>query len=112
MSSKFGLLLSFIFYALFFVLSVDVMCIQYQYSDLDSKSVTIAYELSRLESFDDESISLIETRHHVIISDISNRSPSFGDVIDFVVLKEYSPLIVSNEVMELKIKRTTVIGYY
>lgn len=112
MSSKIGLLLSLVFFALFFVLSVDVMCIQYFYSDLDSKSVMIGYELSNLGEIKQEDIDAIEQRYHVIISYVSNFNPSFGDMIEYTLLKEYQPLIVSNDIMELKIERTTICGYY
>lgn len=112
MSSKIGLLISLIFYSLFFVLSVDVMCIQYFYSDLDSKSIGVGYDIARLEVISDEDIAHIEERHHVDIIDVSNRHPNFGDVVEYVVLKEYKPMIVSNDVMELKVRRSVVIGYY
>ena len=112
MSSKIGLLISLMFFTMFFMLSIDMMCIQYQYSDLDSQSVVIAYEVSHLESITDENVSHIEEKHHVVIVDISNRNPEFGDVIDIVILREYKPIIVSNSPMEIKIKRSVVIGYY
>ena len=112
MSSKLGLLISLVFFTMFFLLAIDIMCIQYHYSDLDCQSVVIGYELSHLESFNDENILEIEEKHHVIIVDISNKNPEFGDVIDYTILREYKPIIVSNDVMDIKIKRSVVIGYY
>ena len=112
MSSKLGLLISLVFFTMFFLLAIDIMCIQYHYSDLDAQSVVIGYELSRLDSFKDENISKIEEKHHVNIVNISNRTPEFGDVVDYVILRTYKPVIVSNDVMELKIQRSVVIGYY
>ena len=112
MSSKIGLIISLIFFTMFFVLSIDMMCIQYQYSDLDAQSVIIGYELAHLESLTDENIASIEEKHHVVMVDISNRNPEFGDVIDYVILREYQPIIVSNSPMEIKVKRSAVIGYY
>lgn len=112
MSSKIGLLLSLVFFALFFVLSIDVMCIQYCFSDLDSKSVMIGHELSMLEEIKNEDIHELEDKYHVVISNVSNTHPLFGDMIEYTLLKEYQPLIVSNEVMEIKVNRTTISGYY
>ena len=112
MSSKLGLIISLMFFALFFSLSIDVICIQYFYSDLDSKSVLIGYELGRMKSINDESIHNLEDKYHVNIKDISNKDPKFGDVIEYVITVNYQPIIVSNEVMELQISRSTVIGYY
>ena len=112
MSSKVGLLLSLIFFTLFFLLSIDVICIQYHYSDLDSQSVIIAVEMSRLSSYTDEAIAPIEEKHHVNIESISNRNPEFGDVIDFTITRSYHPLIVSNDEIIIKVNRSVVIGYY
>ena len=60
MSSKIGLLISLIFFSLFFLLSIDIMCIQFHYSDLDSKSVFVAYDISRTEELNEEAIKQIE----------------------------------------------------
>ena len=112
MSSKLGLLISLVFFAMFFALSIDTMCIQYYYSDLDSISVIIGYEISHLENITDENIRVLEEKHHVIISDISNKEPQFGDVVSYVLYKEYTPIIVANNPIPIKIERSTVIGYY
>ena len=112
MSSKIALLTSLVFFAMFFLLSVDVICIQYHYSDLDSHGVAISYELARLENLNNENIEPLEEKHHVIIQNISNRNPEFGDIVEYTILREYKPIIVSSDVMEIKISRTTVIGYY
>ena len=112
MSSKIGLLISLMFFALFFLLSVDVIVIQYHYSDLDSQSVVIGYEISRLETLNEENITPIEEKHHVNIENISNRSPEFGDIVFYTISRDYQPLIVSNETMVIKVKRSVVIGYY
>ena len=112
MSSKIGLLLSLVIFTMFFLLSVDVMAIQYHYSDLDSQSVTIGFEIAHLETLNDENIEVLEEKHHVIITNISNKTPDYGEVIYYTILREYKPIIVSKEVMELKIERSSVRGYY
>ena len=112
MSSKLGLIISLAFFSLFFVLSVDLMCVQYYYADLDNKSVVIGYELAHLDSYSNENIASIEDRYDVSIVDISNLNPGFGDSIDYILLKEYKPIIISNNVMEIKVKRSIVRGYY
>lgn len=112
MSSKIGLLISLIFFSMFFLLSIDIMCIQFSYSDLDSKSVYVAYDIARCEELDEETIKAIEDKHHVLISEISSYKPEFGEVVEFILVKEYKPLIISNKEMEIKVKRSTIIGYY
>lgn len=112
MSSKLGLIISMLFFTLFFLLGVDVMCIQYYYSDLDAKSVAISYNISKVGRSDSEFISSLEERYNVRISNISPENPEFGDMVEYIVEKDYKPIIVSSDVLVLKIKRTTVIGYF
>lgn len=112
MSSKLGLIISLVFFTMFFLLSIDMISIQYHISDLDSKSTIISYEISRLYVIDNDSVKSLEDKYHVAILNISNMKPEFGDVVSFTLEKDYRPIIVSNEMMELKIQRSTVIGYY
>ena len=112
MSSKIGLLISLVFFTMFFLLSIDIICIQFYMSDLDSKSTIISYEISRLSKIDNDSIKNLEDKYQVSILNISNRTPNFGDVVSFTIEKDYRPIIVSNDEMEIKIERSTVIGYY
>ena len=112
MSSKIGLLISLVFFTMFFLLALDVMCIQYQYSDLDAQSVVIGYEIAHLETIDEENISHIEENHQVTIVNVSNHDPKFGDVVSYTIMRAYQPLIVSSETMEIVVNRSVVIGYY
>lgn len=112
MSSKIGVLLSMIFVAIFFLFGVDMVTLQFQYSDLDSKGVTIGYHISKAEKVEDTFISFLEGKYNVRISLDKSQSMRFGDVVEFIVVKEFDPIIISNHTMDLKIKRSTVIGYY
>ena len=112
MSSKIGLIVSMLFFTLFFLLCVDVMLIQFNYSDLDAKSISISYDISRKGKADDEYINELENRYQVKISNVSIKQPEFGDMVEYVVYREYTPIIVKRETMLLRIKRSTIIGYY
>lgn len=111
MSSKLGLLFSLVFFTMFFLLAVDVICIEYHYSDLDNKSIVVGYELAHLEVISDEEIERLEDEYHLVLMSISTREPNFGDVISYTVLRNYKPIIVSNENMELKVNRSVVVGF-
>ena len=84
MSSKLSLIISMLFFALFFFLCIDIMTIQFYYSDLDSKSISISYDISRKGDIDET----------------------------YIVVREYKPIIISPNPIEIKVKRTTMIGYY
>ena len=112
MSSKIGTILSLIFVSMFFLLGVDLMCLQLTLSNLDAKSVNISYAISQKGTIDDELINNIDQRYNVEFECLSNCSPMYGDVVDYIITSEYNPLIISNQVMRISIKRYAVIGFY
>lgn len=112
MSSKIGLILSMIFVAMFFLLGVDLICIQYTYSELDAKSITISYLISHNGGLNSDFISALEATYNIDFQCLENCTPSFGDVVKFSISTEYSPFILSPEPMTLKVSRTTTIGFY
>ena len=112
MSSKIGTILSFVFIALFIVLGVDMMSIQYVYSDLDSKSTSIAYLIAQNGTVNDSLITTIENRYNVEFTCLDNCNSVVGDIVPFEISTTYKPIIISKEVMTIKVKREAIIGYY
>ena len=112
MSSKLGLIISMIFFMMFYTLSVDVICVQYFYSDLDTKGVAMGYEISMCPEIDEAFISSLEEKYQVTISNISPLEPEFGDMVTYTLTRTYKPIIISGEELEIKVKRSTVSGYY
>lgn len=112
MSSKLGLIFSMLFFSIFFLLSIDLICIQFSYNNLDSKGIAIGYEISKEMEIDNNFISSLEEKYHVQISDMSPEEPVFGDVVNYTLQCVYHPLIVSRNDMTITVKRSTVIGYY
>ena len=112
MSSKLGTILSLIFVVFFVTLSADLISLQYLYSDLDAKSVTISYLISEHGSLDRKFLDGLELKYNVEFLAYDNQSPLFGDEVTFVIGRTYKPLILSKETMSVQVERTTVIGYY
>ena len=112
MSSKLGLILSMLFVALFFLFGVDLICVQFVFSDLDAKSISISYLISQHGGLDINLINEIEETYKVDFKCLSNCNPSFGDIIEYQISKDYSPLIISNETMHITVYRSTAIGFY
>ena len=112
MSYKIGLLLSMIFVALFFLFGADLISIQSVYSSLDAKANNISYLISRNGVIDDNFINYIETTFLVDFDCRENLSPTFGEQITYVISVAYSPLVISQEDMVIKIQRMTVVGFY
>lgn len=101
-----------IFVVLFFALGVDTITIQYAYSDLDAKSVTISYLIAEHGNLEDSFIKNIEESYNVKFQCISNCSPLFGDSVEYIISTDIKPIIVSKETMEISLKRTAIIGFY
>ena len=112
MSYKLGLILSMIFVVAFLLLGADMMCLSAAYSQLDSTSISIGYLIAKSGRVDQEFLTAIETNYNVTFLDVSPANPTYGDVVDFIIYRNYHPIVMSNEDIMLKAKRTTVIGYY
>ena len=112
MSSKFGTLLSLIFIAFFVALSADIITIQYLYSDLDAKSTSIAYIIAKYGKVSDSLVETIENRYGVEFTCLSHCNSSPGDVVDFVISKNYQPIFVSKNEINISVHRQAIIGYY
>ena len=112
MSYKVSFILSMVFVVMYFMFAGDMISLQFIYSDLDAKSVTISYLISENGTIDDDFIHYVEEKYEIDFVSIDNENPLFGDEVTYVIAKIYKPLMMSKEVMTVSIKRTTVIGYY
>lgn len=111
MSSKLGLVLSMIFVTLFFAFGLDLITIQFIYNDLDAKSVAISYKISEYGTINNSIKQNIESTFNVNFTCVSNCSPMFGDVVTYVISKEYKPIIIDKNTMTISVERNAVIGY-
>lgn len=89
-----------------------MLCLSTAISNLDSTGVAVAYNIAKSGRVDEIYISSLEEKYKVNFLSISPANPAQGDIVDFVITREYDPLILSNDVITLKTSRTTVIGYY
>ena len=112
MSYKVSFILSMIFVAMFFLFASDMISLQFIYSDLDAKSVTISYLISENGVIDDNFIDYVEGKYGIIFAYADNYNPLFGDEVTYIIAKNFKPIIMSNDQMLVSVERTTVIGYY
>lgn len=112
MGSNISTILSFAFVTLFFVLGLDLLSIQVVYTDLDRIGVTFSYVISKSSSVKSEIISDYCDRYNVTFTCLSNCTPKIGDVVEFRITKSYQPIFMSEEVMNISITRSAVIGFY
>ena len=112
MSSKIGVILSMLFVALFFMFAADMISLQYIYSELDAKGVSIAYHISKSARIDDEFVSFLSNKYILTLSIPQNQSHDYGDVVEFYIKSEFTPIVISKDSMPISLKRSAVIGYY
>ena len=112
MSSKIGTLLSLIFIAFFVALGSDLLTIQLLYSDLDAKSTSIAYIISKRGNAGDDVANLVEERYGVEFTCLTYCNSAPGDVVDFVISRDYQPVFISKKPITISVKRQAIIGYY
>lgn len=112
MSYKIGLILSMIFVALFFLFGADLISLQSAFSMLDAKANNISYIISRNGSIDEDFIYYIETTFRVNFECELNYAPTFGEKIFYEISTTYSPMVISQEEMTIKVTRMTIIGFY
>ena len=112
MSSKLGLILSMIFVTMFFAFGIDLIAIQFIYSDLDAKATSISYRLSKYGNVDSEITDFIEAHYNVKFECLDNCYPVFGDVVLYRISKDYHPIIIQNDTLTVSIKRSAVMGYH
>ena len=101
-----------VFVVMYFLFAGDMISLQFIYSDLDAKSVTISYLISENGVIDDRFVEYVEEKYDVDFVYADNYVPLFGDEVTFVIAKTYKPLMMSKDMMTVSIQRTTVIGYY
>ena len=112
MSSKLGLILSMLFVAMFFAFAGDMVSLQFAYTHLDSISVTIGKLISEEKTINQTFINNVEQEFDIDFILLNEEEPLFGDVVNYVIVKDFKPMIISSESITLSIQRSSVIGYY
>lgn len=112
MSSKIGTILSMLFVVMFFLFGTDLIFLQYAYSELDSKGVTIAYYISKNSRIDGDFLTFLSKKYDVEVTADPHQSADYGDVVKFTVKDTFDPLVISNGEMTLTLSREAIIGYY
>lgn len=112
MSSKISLILSSIFIVIFFAFGIDLLNIQFAYTTLDSDNTIISYQISKRGALDPDFEAALEKKYNIEIECLTNRNPLFGEQIDYLLIKDINTLVLPNNIAEVKIKRSAVIGYF
>ena len=101
-----------LFVVMFFLFGTDLLCLQYLYSDLDSKGISIAYQISKNSRIDEDFLELLSKKYNVSVTSDPSQSVDYGEVVTFKISDKYDPLIIASGEMNISITREAIIGYY
>lgn len=112
MGSKVGFILSLLFVIQLFVITTDIMSIQFIYTNLDAVSVTVGQMISKSGKISDEVVNLVYELTGGNIEEIGENSSLIGSAFRYRIFKNYDALIIDNKQMTIAVSRSVVIGYY
>jgi hypothetical protein len=111
MASKWGFILSLIFVIQLLLMTGDIAVIQAKQTQLQSFATTIGQRIS-LEGGLNQTLVDWADQQGFQLSCVSNCQPQFGDTLTYQLETAFTPLIISNNPMSLRIVRHAVIGIY
>ncbi|MFA6667482.1 MAG: hypothetical protein WCS51_03930 [Bacilli bacterium] len=116
MSAKLGTILGIFFIFIAFLFGVDLVMMQYVYTDLDSFSIKVTYDISKNGYLSDELKTNYKTNYGINVYPIEEnklaQSYEEGYLYGYILGKDYSPIVISNSTINLKVKRFAVINAY
>ena len=111
MASKLGFILSLFFVVQMMAYAGDLSAIQAIHSLLDAVSITAAKEIAIQGSITPKIVTMVENDCGGKLYALSKESPQVGEVYEFAITRDFSPLILSSSPMDVTVKRSVVIGY-
>ena len=112
MGSNIGTILSFLFVINVFLFGSDLINVQLLYSNLDAVAMTAGHLIVEMCGITAEVVEFVEAEANATIYCVNNCTPRFGDTYIYVVTTSYEPITMSDEPIEISIRRSVVIGYY
>ena len=111
MSYKVALILSAPFWMMVLLFLGDLINVSVLKTELDALAVTVSYRIAYEGRISQGTANLVsEVGATLSYSDLI--TPKIGDTVVFTLNKEYTPFIMANNPMAVKVTRTAVVGYY
>lgn len=114
MSNKLSSILSIFYIFIAFIFGVDLVMMQYLYTDLDALSSQVNYVISENGYLTTNIKNQFKTNYHVNIYPLDTNNVSYsyeeGYAYGYILEKDYSPIIISNSTINIKIKRFAIIN--
>lgn len=95
-----------------FVILGDVISVQFIYTNMDAVSLSAGYIISKQGYITEEVERLVENECGATIEPLNDSVPLYGSLYEFRIYRDYEPLFISDDTMEISITRSIIIGYY
>jgi hypothetical protein len=116
MSNKLSTIIGLFNIFIAFLFGVDLVLMQYIYTDLDSLSLQTNYEISKKGYLTEELKVDFQEKYSVKLYPIeeNNLAQSYkeGYIYGYILERDYSPIALSKSTINIKVKRFTVINIY
>jgi hypothetical protein len=111
MAYKWSMLLSLIFVFQLLLMSGDIATTQVIHGHLQALSTQVSQSISLSGRITPELEQWVQAKDVNLVC-ISLCNPLFGDTLTFTLSQTYTPLIMSNQPMQISVTRYAVIGLY
>ena len=113
MSYKIGLLLSTVFLMSVFLLGADLCLLNASYQQLDAVAMVAVQKIEMEGRVSQETINYVKSEGATFSYWYDSIfAPSIGDMLTFEVKKTYSPLVLQKSEMNLRVRRSCIVGFY
>lgn len=111
MASKLGVILSLSFFAMAMFIGADILRLQFLHSALEAFSISLGEKIAIEGRITDSMVQLAESKYGATLTQVSEGSPMVGEFYEFMIAVDYTPIIISKEVMTISVTRMVLIGY-
>lgn len=114
MSKRIIVMISMLVASFAFLLASDLVSAQMIYSKLDSVATTVGYYISKSGGINESIQAYVkkEVSGNIYCAMEKCESVKVGDTYEYIVSKDYSPIILPKQANQILIKRSVVIGLY
>ncbi|MFA6755651.1 MAG: hypothetical protein WCR97_04005 [Bacilli bacterium] len=113
MSNKLGAIFSILLIFIAFVIGVDLVIMQLNYTNLDALSTSISYKIANTGYLNEETILEYQNTYKITLTPINDvEDNQEGTVYPYKISKTYQPIAISITEIEISIVRYAIINFY
>ena len=112
MGSKLGLILSLFFAVFVFLFATDLICLQANFTNLESIANTVSLMLSREGGANFLKVTMYIKQQNGVSLKMDSNIFQIGEYKEFTVLKDYDSFLIFKDPIQLKVSRTVLVGQF